>query len=76
MSCTGGGALLLASSSSFFFSSSQRARLFAGLTRGKVILAKSLELSSVDYSSAFLLAPQSDAFQHQHKAEALGMAPT
>jgi len=65
MSCIGGGALLLASSSSSsFFSSLRRVQLFAGLTRGKVILAKSLELPSVDDSSAFLLAPQSDAFQH------------
>ena len=71
-----GETLLLASSSSFFFSSSQRARLFAGLTRGKVILAKSLEPPSVDDSSTFLLAPLSDAFLHQHKAEALGTAPT
>jgi hypothetical protein len=56
---------LLASSPSFFFSSSRWARLFAGLARGEVSSAASLEPPSVDDSSAFLLALLSDALLHQ-----------
>ena len=56
---------MLASSSSFFFSSSLQARLFAGLARFEVSTAASLEPSSADDSSAFLLAPLSDALLHQ-----------
>ena len=56
---------MLASSSSFLFSSSRWARLFAGLTRGEVSIAASLEPPSVDDSSAFLLAPLNDALLYQ-----------
>ena len=52
---------MLASSSSFFSSSSRWAWLFAGLARGEVNFAASLELPSLDDSSTFLLAPLSVA---------------
>jgi hypothetical protein len=55
----------LLASSSFFFSFSQRARLFAGLARGEVSIAASLEPPSVDDPSAFLLALLSDALLHK-----------
>ena len=58
---------MLASSSSCFFSSSRQARLFAGLARGEVSIAGSLEPLSLDDSSAFLLAPLSDALLHQQQ---------
>ena len=66
MSWRGGETLLLASSYSFF-SSSRRALLFAGITRGEVSTAASLEPPSVDDPSAFLLAPLSDALLHQQQ---------
>ena len=59
--------MLLASSSSFFSTSSRWAWLFARLARGEASFATSLEPPSLDVSSAFLLAPLSDALLHQRQ---------
>ena len=58
---------MLASSSFFFSSSSRRERLFAGLARGEVNFAASLEPPSLDDSSVFLLALLSVALLHQQQ---------
>ena len=58
---------MLLASSSFFLSSSRQTRLFAGLARGEASFAASLELPSLDDSSAFLLAPLSVALLQQQQ---------